>query len=282
MDKYDYLKLMIENQDIWVDEKADIYFDAHEKYFDIVDYDDDHAIPDKMEIELLIKTFYNIDLYGYLVDSMIDRLYLFMDDSDENFKFALDKLFENKKGYYMMMRLLSFLDSNKCEHMYDVLNRIKKLDSYDKFILYKWILHDSTKRSEDLMAVVTEDKPKYLKRYVKIKYDENYFYTETKICINKRDYKVIELVQGCKLYIDDDLYIHVLWDKRRKEINEKYKHNGKNINLVGIIRDYYLFERDGYYYLRHGDYLNLNLYDVAIGNNLEDVLEDVNLFSWIR
>lgn len=181
MDKYDYLKLMIEHRDVWNDDTVEIYFDAHEEYFNIVDYEEEHKIPDEMEITLLIKTFYNIDMYGYLVDSMVERVLLYMELSEENFTYCLDKLFENKKGYYMMVRLFHFLVVYHNSRLDDVIERINKLSIEDKFYLYNFVESNKIVRDTGVFSSVLNNRPNYLKNYEKLVYNEHYVYPETKL-----------------------------------------------------------------------------------------------------
>lgn len=282
MDKYDYLKLMIENRDVWNDDTVEVYFDAHEEYFDIVDNEERHKIPDEVEVDMIINSFYNIDLYSYLVDSMVERVLYYMELSEENFKYCLDKMFENKKGYYMMVRLFHFIEVYHKSYIYDVIDRINKLEVEDKFYLYKLVEFNKLVRDPGIVSAVSTGIPYFLKGYVKISYDELYVYPDTSLCIDKRDYDVLSLIQGYRFYIDESMYIHFIWDEKREELIKILNIKNESINLIAEIKDYYLVENRGFYYIRHRDNLNEDVYDVSIGNSLEKVLENVNLFSWIK
>lgn len=280
MDKYDYLKLMIEHRDVWNDDTVEIYFDAHEEYFNIVDYEEEHKIPDEMEITLLIKTFYNIDMYGYLVDSMVERVLLYMELSEENFTYCLDKLFENKKGYYMMVRLFHFLVVYHNSRLDDVIERINKLSIEDKFYLYNFVESNKIVRDTGVFSSVLNNRPNYLKNYEKLVYNEHYVYPETKLRIKKRDSEVLSLVQGYLMYVRDDLFLSVFSDDTRSD--EIKKIGVMNSNILLRVNGYYLIEKDGFYYIGHRDQLNEAVYDISVGDSLEKVLESVNLFSWIK
>lgn len=278
MDKYDYLKIMIENRSFDDDETDNLekFGDAYDEYFDLVS----NQI-DREEFLLLVDTFSNKDKYDFFSESIRDLLFFYVRDTDEPVEFVIRSLLKNEDGFFDSIEIISHVVNELPRYKKEIFKQVLNLNVYSLINIVKLNKYSSKYYlNEELLFDINKKILNKFNWIHKFEYKLARFLDNINIVLNNNDVCILKKLQGIDMYYEKDEFIEILWDEKREELNKEL--NIKEINLIAEIKDHYLIEKDGFYYIRHRDQLNEDVYDVSVGNSLEKVLESVNLFSWIK